>query len=259
MKTIDLNADLGEADTADWAKSEYDMLQYISSANIACGGHAGTKQTMKHIVSGAILNGVSIGAHPGYPDKVHFGRKSLTLGTDISRENLQASLLEQIITLSEIASKETSRVSYIKPHGALYNDAVNDPEKADILADVISTIDPALIFMGAPNSEMGRAAKRFGLSFIAEGFIDRRYTDDGHLLSRSEEGAVISNQEERINQAKSLISKQSVTTHSGASLSLDVQTLCLHGDSQGAVETARRLRQEIENMDVRIAAFANAA
>ena len=259
MKTIDLNADLGEADTADWAKSEYDMLQYISSANIACGGHAGTKQTMKRIVSGAILNGVSIGAHPAYPDKVHFGRKSLTLGTDISRENLQASLLEQIITLSEIASKETSRVSYIKPHGALYNDAVNDPEKADILADVISTIDPALIFMGAPNSEMGRAAKRFGLSFIAEGFIDRRYTDDGHLLSRSEEGAVISNQEERINQAKSLISKQSVTTHSGVSLSLDVQTLCLHGDSQGAVETARRLRQEIENMDVRIAAFANAA
>ena len=82
MKTIDLNADLGEADTADWAKSEYDMLQYISSANIACGGHAGTKQTMKRIVSGAILNGVSIGAHPAYPDKVHFGRKSLTLGTD---------------------------------------------------------------------------------------------------------------------------------------------------------------------------------
>ena len=259
MKTIDLNADLGEADTAEWAKSEYDMLQYISSANIACGGHAGTKQSMKHIISGAILNGVAIGAHPAYPDKVNFGRKSLAVGLDISRENLQATLFEQIIALSEIASKETACVSYIKPHGALYNDAVNDPEKADILATVISRIDPALVFMGAPNCEMGRAAKRFGLTFVAEGFIDRRYTDDGHLLSRAEDGAVIADQEERVNQAKSLISKQRVTTDSGASLTLNVQTLCLHGDSQGAVETARRLRQEIEKMDVRIQAFANAA
>jgi len=259
MKTIDLNADLGEADNPEWAQSEYGMLQYISSANIACGGHAGTEQSMRHMVRGAKTHGVVIGAHPSYPDKAHFGRKSLQLGADISKSALKASLLKQIALLAEIAASEDSFIAYVKPHGALYNDAVKDVEKADIIAEVMAMIDLKLIFMGAPNSEMGQAAKRHRLNFISEGFIDRRYTDDGHLQSRTIDGAVIKDQNERLSQARKLVTRQSVTTASGRDLDLDVRTLCLHGDSDGAVETARLVRREIEAANIRIKAFAHAA
>lgn len=257
MKSIDLNADLGEADNADWARNEAEMLRYITSANIACGGHAGTEKSMRHMVRGAKENGVVIGAHPSYPDKAHFGRKSMTLGDDISAEGLKTSLLEQITTLAEIAAEEDMFISYVKPHGALYNDAVKDVEKADLVAEVISIIDPRLIFMGGPNSEMGKAAKRYNLKFIAEGFIDRRYTDDGHLQSRALDGAVIKDQKSRLIQAKKLVTMQSVTTASGKDLPLKVKTLCLHGDSAGAVETARLARREIEAVGVKIRAFAH--
>jgi len=258
MKTIDLNADLGEADNAVWACNESEILRYISSANIACGGHAGTKKSMRHMVQGAKEHGVVIGAHPSYPDKVDFGRKSMTLGEDITHKQLKISLLEQIATLAEIAAEEDYFIAYVKPHGALYNDAVKDPEKAELIADVIAMIDPSLIFMGGPNCEMGRAAKRKGLRFIAEGFVDRLYTDDGHLQSRAIDGAVIKDQQTRLIQAKKLVTQQSVTTASGRELPIAVQTLCLHGDSAGSVETARLTRREIEANGITIKAFANA-
>lgn len=257
MTSIDLNADLGEADNADWARNEAEMLRYISSANIACGGHTGTKKSMRHMVRGAKHNGVLIGAHPSYPDKAHFGRKSMTLGEDITADALKASLLEQIATLAEIAAEEDTFISYVKPHGALYNDAVKDAAIADLIADVIAAIDPRLIMMGGPNSEMGRAAKRRGLEFIAEGFIDRRYTDEGHLQSRFIDGAVIKDHKARLIQAKKLITLQRVTTASGNELPVKVKTLCLHGDSAGAVETARLVRREIEALGITIKAFAH--
>ena len=259
MKTIDLNADLGEADNAEWAKSEYDMLQYISSANIACGGHAGTQKSMRHMVRGAKAHGVAIGAHPSYPDKAHFGRRSLVFGEDISKTELKASLLNQITVLAEIAADEDSLITYVKPHGALYNDAVKDAEKASLIAEVIAAIDNKLIFMGAPNSEMGLAAKRYGISFIAEGFIDRRYTDDGHLQSRTINGAVIKDQEARLAQAKKLVTLNAVTTASGKDLNIDVRTVCLHGDSDGAIDTARLVRRAIESENIQIKAFAYVA
>ncbi len=256
MKSIDLNADLGEADNAEWARNELQMLRYISSANIACGGHAGTEKSMRHMICGTKENGVAIGAHPSYPDKAHFGRKSMVIGKDISAANLKASLLEQITVLAEIAAQEEVFISHVKPHGALYNDAVKDEEKANLLAEVIDTIDPRLIFMGGPNSEMGKAAKLRGLKFIAEGFIDRRYTDDGHLQSRHISGAVIKDQKARLIQAKKLVTMKSVTTATGKELAINVKTLCLHGDSAGAVETARLARREIEAAGVTIKAFA---
>lgn len=259
MKTIDLNADLGEADNAEWAASEYDMLQYISSANIACGGHAGTKESMQHMVRGAQNHGVVIGAHPAFPDKANFGRKSLKLGADITAKALRKSLLQQITTLAEVAADEDSFIAYVKPHGALYNDAVKDSEKANLIAQVIAMIDSDLIFMGAPNSEMGKAAKRHNLRFIAEGFIDRRYTDEGHLQSRDIEGAVIKEQSERLQQAKTLVEHQSVKAVSGTTLKMPVRTLCLHGDSDGAVESARLIRHELEAANIKIKAFAHVA
>jgi len=258
MESIDLNADLGEADNAEWAKSEREMLRYITSANIACGGHAGTPKSMRHMIRGAINNNVVIGAHPSYPDKVHFGRKSMTLDKDISIEGLKTSLLEQITTLAEIAAEEGASIAYVKPHGALYNDAVVDIDKANLIAEVIAAIDSELGFMGAPNSEMETAAKLHKLRFIAEGFIDRRYIDEGHLQSRNIDGAVIKDQGPRLIQARRLVTMQSVITASGNELALDVKTLCLHGDSSGAVETARLARIEIESAGVKIKAFAHA-
>ena len=256
MTSIDLNADLGEADNAEWARNEAEMLLYISSANIACGGHAGTEKSMRRMICGAKENGVVIGAHPAYPDKAHFGRRSMTLGEDITAEDLKSSLLEQITTLAEIAAEEDMFISYVKPHGALYNDAVIDVQKANLIAEVIAAIDPRLIFMGGPNSKMGKAAKTYGLKFIAEGFIDRRYTDEGHLQSRTIDGAVIKDQKARLIQAKKLVTLQRVTTASGKELPVKVKTLCLHGDSAGAVETARLARREIEAAGVIIKAFA---
>ena len=258
MITIDLNADLGEADNAAWARAEYAMLEYVSSATIACGGHAGTPTSMQHMVRGAKTFGTAIGAHPSYPDKVHFGRRSLVLGDDLSRAALENSLLEQITTLAEIAANEESFISYVKPHGALYNDAVIDPIKADLIVRNVAMIDPALIILGPPNSELKKAAKAYSLNFIAEGFIDRRYTDAGHLQSRSIDGAVIPSQTQRLVQAKKLVAKGVVTTDTGRDIPLAVQSLCLHGDSNDAVDTARLVRREIEAIGAKIEAFSYA-
>ena len=256
MTIIDLNADIGEAETPEGRRAEADILKYISSANIACGGHAGTTETMQVTVKGAMANGVVIGAHPGYPDKENFGRQSMMLGQDIDPESLKETLTAQIKALCDIAKTANARVAYVKPHGALYNDAVVSRAHADLIANVIKDIDPDLYFMGGPNSEMGRAAKVHGLRFITEGFIDRRYTDDGHLQNRAIDGAVIKDQSLRMQQALSLAVQNTVNTASGKPMTIKAQSLCLHGDSAGAVETAKQARTVLEAAGITIKAFA---
>lgn len=256
MTTIDLNADIGEANTPEWAASEAAIVSAISSANIACGGHAGDEASMRLTVRNAKAAGVTIGAHPAYPDRDNFGRTSLVLGKDIERDTLKATLRAQILSLAEICADEDAQLAYVKPHGALYNDSVFDPLKADIIAEVISELNMNLLFLGGPNSEMGRAASDHGLNFVAEGFIDRRYTDDGHLLSRKLEGAVIKDQDERLAQAIALATHIPVMTYSGKSLLLKTGSLCVHGDSPGAVKTAHQARAAIEAKGLTIQAFA---
>lgn len=258
MKAIDLNADIGEADSPDWAQAETEILSYISSANIACGGHAGNPDTMRKTVQAAKARGIIIGAHPSYPDRENFGRASKRLGIDIDASELKTSLREQILALRNIAKEEGTDIAYVKPHGALYNDSVIHADTATLIAEVIKDIDPGLTFMGAPHSEMGIAAEQAGLTFIAEGFIDRRYTDDGHLQSRTIEGAVIKDQPTRIAQALSLAMQQKVTTATGRTLDIPARTLCLHGDSAGAVESARLARDAIEKQGIFIKAFIHA-
>ena len=255
MKIIDLNADVGEADTPDWADAEAEILRYVTSANIACGGHAGNDESMRKTVKAAKTNGVVIGAHPAYPDKKHFGRRSLKLGADISPKTLEAALKQQIRRLIDIADEEGVRVSYVKPHGALYNDSVKDAQKAELVARVISEIDDDLTLLGGPKSEMKKAAEKHNLNFVAEGFIDRRYTNEGHLLSRSKEGAVLETDEARIEQALGLATEQKVITDSGDSLAIDAGSLCLHGDSRGAIHTAQKALAALEQAGVKIQAF----
>lgn len=249
---IDLNADIGEADNKAWATSEAAILAHISSANIACGGHAGDQDMMAITSRNAKARNVTIGAHPAYPDRKNFGRLELKLGEDISAADLSESLYRQICTLLDITQGD---VKYVKPHGALYNQAVSTPALADLLGDVIIRINASLSWLGGPKSQMTLAAQVRGIPFIAEGFIDRQYSDDGHLVSRKLDGAVITTNEARLKQALLLAKDQSVISRSGAKLGIKAGSLCLHGDSEGAVETARLTRTALEAEGLEIRAF----
>lgn len=253
MITLDLNADIGEAEDAEGIAAELSILSYVSSANIACGGHRGDDASMRRTVKAALKYNVQIGAHPSYPDRDNFGRKSMSIGTDISAKDLAHVLTSQITSLMDIASAEGTSVNYVKPHGALYNDAVSSKAHADIIAAVIAKFK--LGFLGAPQSEMSNAAKRYGVHFIPEGFIDRRYTDDGHLQSRAIEGAVIKDIDARLDQARSLAVQRRVRTAAGQWRSIDCASLCLHGDSAGAVNTAKLARETLNSHGVTIKAF----
>ena len=232
MPAIDLNADLGEGDPHD-----AELLTIVSSCNIACGGHAGDEASMRATIASAVSNNVAIGAHPSYPDRDGFGRRSNFLTGD----ELRVSLLAQINTLASIANELGAALVHIKPHGALYNDAVNDRELADLVAGCIATAAPGTAFVGLPDSEMQRAASRHSLNFVAEGFIDRAYQNDGQLVPRSEPGAVHESLELVLPQAISLVGK--------------VDTLCIHGDTPGAVAAATAVRDALEKQGVEIRAL----
>lgn len=259
MRRIDLNADTGEANTPEWQAIEAAVLLQVTSANIACGGHAGDRESMTSTVRLAKASSVNIGAHPAYPDQANFGRKSLTLGDDISQKDLEHSLTEQIATLAEIAADNGLAMTYVKAHGALYNDAVFNPRLADLIAGVVAGLDPNLWLMGAPSSCLTQAAKDAGLNFIAEGFIDRRYTDDGHLQSRKEAGSVIEDNPAREAQALALWQGRDITTNTGNPLQINVDTLCLHSDSPGADVTATHIKQSLKRHGADIKAFIHAA
>jgi len=230
--TIDLNADLGEGDPCD-----QELLRIVSSCNIACGGHAGDAASMRATLLSALDNDVSIGAHPSYPDREGFGRRSAYL----SGEALFESLTAQINALKSVAGEAGAQLSHVKPHGALYNDAVNDRALADLIARAILAAVPDAAFVGLPDSELQQAAVGHGLTFIAEGFIDRAYQDNGQLVPRSEPGAVHNSLELVLPQAVSLVGK--------------VDTLCIHGDTPGAAEAAAAVRAELEKQGVAIRAF----
>ena len=232
MPAIDLNADLGEGDPHD-----AELLTIVSSCNIACGGHAGDEASMRATIASAVSNNVAIGAHPSYPDRDGFGRRSNFLTGD----ELRVSLLAQINTLASIANELGAALVHIKPHGALYNDAVNDRELADLVAGCIATAAPGTAFVGLPDSEMQHAASRHSLNFVAEGFIDRAYQNDGQLVPRSEPGAVHESLELVLPQAISLVGK--------------VDTLCIHGDTPGAVAAATAVRDALEKQGVEIRAL----
>ena len=232
MPVIDLNADLGEGDPHD-----AELLAIVSSCNIACGGHAGDEEIMRATVKAAIANGVAIGAHPSYPDREGFGRRSGYLAGD----ELRASLIEQISALNSITLELGATLVHVKPHGALYNDAVNDRELSDLVIDCVVASVPGAAFVGLPDSEMQKAASVHSLDFVAEGFIDRAYQEDGQLVPRSEPGAVHRTLDLVLPQAVSLVGK--------------VDTLCIHGDTPGAAEAAAAVRSALEKQGVEIRAL----
>lgn len=232
MAMIDLNADLGEGDPYD-----DELLSIVSSCNIACGGHAGDEESMRATVRSAITNGVAIGAHPSYPDREGFGRRSGFMMGD----ELRKSLATQINALKKIVTEEGASLSHVKPHGALYNDAVVDRELADTIVDSIVEAASDVALVGLPNSELQWAAAERSLRFVGEGFIDRAYQADGQLVPRSEPGAVHTSLELVLPQAVSLVGK--------------ADTLCIHGDTPRAATVAAAVRDELNKQGVEIRAL----
>lgn len=245
MAEIDLNADLGEG-----APYDEELLTIVSSANIACGGHAGDATTMAETVRMAIANGVAVGAHPGYPDKEGFGRESGYLRGDA----LYESLTHQVTALADIAAELGARIEHVKPHGALYNDAVRERELADIIARVAAEAPGNPAFVGMANTELENAANAHGLAFIAEAFVDRAYESDGTLVSRKEPGAVHEELNVATTQAVRLAEEGMTTARDGTQVAVRADTLCIHGDTPGAAEKARAVRDVLESHGVVIRA-----
>lgn len=253
--TIDLNADIGEQMSPEGTASEHAIMDFVTSVSIACGGHAGDEASMRDRVKLAKAKDVTIGAHPSFPDRKGFGRRKLQLGWDISAATLTKSLTEQIKTLIHIANSDDAQVRYVKPHGTLYTQGGTEPELAALIVSCVADINPALFIMAAPNSALERAAKTKGLSFISEGFIDRRYGDDGQIVPRNSHGALLDTQNERLSQAKSLAFTARAQTRAGCSVRVAAQTLCLHGDSAGALETAKAVHAALEAEGAHIRSF----
>lgn len=245
MIVVDLNADLGEG-----CGSDAELLTLVSSANIACGFHAGDAQTMRESVRGALQNGVAIGAHPSFPDRENFGRTAMNLPP----ETVYVQMLYQIGALAAIARAEGGQLRHVKPHGMLYNQAAKDAQLADAIARAVHAVDGNLILVGLAGSELIRAGERYSLVTREEVFADRGYRADGSLVPRSEPGALIADEEQALAQTLDMVQQGRVKSTSGEWASVRAQTVCLHGDGEHALAFARRLRAEFELNNIKISA-----
>lgn len=225
MRTIDLNADLGEGGAQDTA-----LLELVSSANIACGGHAGDEQTMRRTIESALAVGVAIGAHPGYEDRENFGRRAMTIPLD-QVTDLVHRQVEKLAALTDAAG---ARLHHVKPHGALYNQADRDSLLAAAVVAGITSISRDLLLYAPPTGQLAAAGRVAGLTICGEGFADRRYLPNGALMPRAEPGAVITLVDEAVDQAMKMISGGGIGT------------LCVHGDGATAVAILKSLRTALE-------------
>ncbi|WP_154223776.1 5-oxoprolinase subunit PxpA [Marinicella rhabdoformis] len=236
---IDLNCDLGEYESLSDGHADATIMPYISSCNIACGGHAGNEEVMAQSVQWAKHNQLRIGAHPSFPDRENFGRHKI----DLSDTALKHSLAHQLTALKAVCDAHNVAMSYVKPHGALYNLAADDLSLSMLLIEVIHDINPHLALMGLAHSVMQSAAAKTHTHFIAEAFIDRRYTSDLRLQPRTIQGAVIDDFEAQAEQALALAQGRAIPSDEGQPLNITCQSLCLHGDTPNAAEAAQLLNQ----------------
>ncbi|UHS63399.1 LamB/YcsF family protein [Agrobacterium vaccinii] len=249
MASIDLNSDLGESYGAWSMGDDGAMLSVVSSANIACGFHAGDPAGIYRTVKAAAEKGVVIGAHVSYPDRVGFGRRDL----DVTSEELIADVIYQIGALKGIAAAAGTAVRYVKPHGALYNRIANDAKQGQAVIDGIKAIDPSLVLMGLANAPILDLARKSGLAVVAEAFADRAYTPQGQLVSRREAGAVLHDAEKIAARMVQLAREGTLEAIDGSIIKIEAQSICVHGDSPGAVAIAQTIRQrfEAEGIDIR--------
>ena len=248
---IDLNADLGEYQSENQYFIECQILNHITSCNIACGGHAGDEESMQKMILACKQKGVAVGAHPSYPDREGFGRRKI----DIDNSTLKESVINQLRSFLFVSEALNVPISHVKAHGRLYNDAANNKNLANLLVNVINGVDPKLSIVGPPNSIIADVVRSSGSNFVAEAFLDRRYKDDGSLMDRNCAGAVLRSIPERCEQARNIVCNQRVETESNNFIDIEAKTLCLHGDSPDALETAQMVRSLLESENVLIKSF----
>ena len=245
---IDLNCDLGESFGTYALGNDAAIMPLITSANIACGFHAGDPRVIARTVRLAVQHGVALGAHPGFPDLVGFGRRAL----DATPDEIENDVLYQIGALAAFARAEGTMLAHVKPHGALYNLTATRPPIARAIIRAVTRFDASLILVGQPGSAMMDATREQGLHFAREGFADRAYNRDGTLRSRREPGALIDNPHRAAEQALQIARTQTVTTPEGETIAMPVDTLCVHGDSPAAVEILRAVRDLLQKNGVMI-------
>ncbi|GHA16282.1 LamB/YcsF family protein [Streptomyces echinoruber] len=251
MISIDLNADLGEG-FGPWRLTDDErLLSVVTSANVACGFHAGDAVTMRRVCELAVERGVRIGAQVSYRDLAGFGRRAM----DVPPAELAAEVAYQIGALEVFARAAGARVAYVKPHGALYNRVVHDEEQAAAVVDGVLLAGGALPVLGLPGSRLLSVAGKAGLPVVTEAFADRAYTEQGTLVPRGQEGAVVSDPEAVVERSVSLVRSGTVVSRTGTTIEVRARSLCLHGDTPGAVELARRVRRRLEESGIRVEAF----
>lgn len=251
MAIIDLNSDVGES-FGRWTLGDDEaMFQSVSSANVACGFHAGDPGVIRATCEKAVKAGVVIGAHVGYRDLAGFGRRFL----DIDPKELADDVVYQIGALQALAAVSGGRVQYVKPHGGLYNTIVKHTAQARAVVEAVKSVDPNLPILGLPGSEVLRLAEEAGLRGVPEAFADRAYNPDGTLVSRSQPGAVLHDPAEVAEHVLRMATEQSVRTVDGSVLNIRAESICVHGDSPGAVAMATEVKSALTDAGVSIGSF----
>jgi UPF0271 protein len=251
-KKIDMNSDVGESFGNYRLGLDEEVIPLISSANIACGFHAGDPAVMKRTIAIAKENGVALGAHPGLPDLMGFGRRNM----DVSLEEIQDYVIYQVGALQAFARTQGMKLQHVKPHGALYTMAVQNPEIWDAVAEAVSAVDPALILFvlaGSNREDLEAVGAKHGIRIGFEFFGDRAYNSDGSLVSRKLPGAVIHDHQQVANKVLKLVTDGSVICADGSEIELAADTICVHGDNPAALRLVKNIRETLLNADVEIA------
>ncbi len=248
LMEININCDLGEKSKHHSNKHDPELLRIVNSANVACGFHAGDEETMKQVVTISKKNGVSIGAHPSFNDPENFGRSRMNLSTN----EIKKLIFDQYEILQDIAIKQDEKVSHIKPHGALNNMACEDIELAMILAKTINEIDKDLIYLVPTGSKMEEAAKKLNMKIACEIFADRNYEDDGNLVSRKKPNALITDPELAKLHVLSMVKNQAINCHSGKQIPCEIDSVCIHGDNESSLSTAKSIRDNLLNNGLKL-------
>ncbi|ENV35251.1 LamB/YcsF family protein [Acinetobacter gerneri] len=248
---VDLNSDLGESFGSWKMGNDAQILPIVSSANIACGFHAGDPLGILKTLKQAVALDVTIGAHVAYPDLVGFGRRNM----DLSREELIADVLYQISALDGLAKVAGSKVKYVKPHGALYNTIANDAVQAEAVIAAIQMYNPKLVLVALAGSNLVEQARQAGLKVVSEAFADRAYNSDGSLVSRRLEGAVLHDSQFVAKRVVSMLQNGGVESIDGVFTPIQADSICLHGDTAGALEMAAEIKAELIKNNIQIRAF----
>ena len=248
---ININCDLGEKSKHHSNKHDPELLEIVNSANIACGYHAGDEETMNKVVEISKTNGVSIGAHPSFNDPENFGRERMNL----SSSEIEKLIIDQYEILQTISSNHGENVTHIKPHGALNNMACEDINLATILAKVIKSINPELIYLVPTGSKMEQAAKKLDMKIACEIFADRNYEDDGNLVSRKKPNALITDPELAKKHVLSMVKNQALNCHSGKQIPCEIDSVCIHGDNISSLNTAKAVKENLLNNGLKLIAL----